>query len=97
MTRRVRARRRLLAGALLCGVLAPAPLTSCADSVEPIERLGRKAAEKLPSREPGSGTPVPPACGHATPAAAKEPRPRLGRCPDKATPAPARPRGAPPP
>ncbi|MBM7170850.1 hypothetical protein JQK87_21125 [Streptomyces sp. G44] len=91
MTRRARARRRLLAGALLCGVLAPAPLTGCAESVDPIERLGRKAAEKLPPRGPGPVRPAPPACGPATPSPAKEPRPRNSRCPGKATAAPAPP------
>ncbi|CAM5353452.1 hypothetical protein SALBM135S_09281 [Streptomyces alboniger] len=50
MTPRARARRRLLTGALLGTVLAPALLTGCAESVDPIERLGRKAAEKVPSR-----------------------------------------------
>ncbi|MEU1026856.1 hypothetical protein ABZ366_33290, partial [Streptomyces sp. NPDC005904] len=54
MTRRARVRRRLLVGALLCGVLAPATLVSCAESVDPIERLGRKAAEKMPPRGRGS-------------------------------------------
>lgn len=51
MTPGVRARRRLLAGALLCGVLAPALLTGCAESVDPIERLGRKAAQKVPRKQ----------------------------------------------
>ncbi|MEU8485364.1 polysaccharide deacetylase family protein [Streptomyces sp. NPDC048641] len=39
--------RRLLAAALAAGVLAPALLTGCARSVDPIERLSRKAAEKV--------------------------------------------------
>ncbi|MGW6141983.1 polysaccharide deacetylase family protein [Streptomyces sp. NPDC055140] len=39
--------RRLLATALAAGVLAPALLTGCAQSVDPIERLSRKAAEKV--------------------------------------------------
>ncbi|MFD3475023.1 polysaccharide deacetylase family protein [Streptomyces sp. NPDC058695] len=39
--------RRLLAAALAAGVLAPALLTGCAPSVDPIERLSRKAAEKV--------------------------------------------------
>jgi peptidoglycan/xylan/chitin deacetylase (PgdA/CDA1 family) len=39
--------RRLLAAALAVGVLAPALLTGCAPSVDPIERLSRKAAEKV--------------------------------------------------
>ncbi|ATL29867.1 hypothetical protein KY5_4849 [Streptomyces formicae] len=62
MTPRARARRRLLAGALLCGVLAPALLTGCAESVDPIERLGRKAAQKMPQRKPGQAGP---SCGQA--------------------------------
>ncbi|MET8684057.1 hypothetical protein ABZV77_07540 [Streptomyces sp. NPDC004732] len=61
MTPRARARRRLLAGALLCGVLAPALLTGCAESVDPIERLGRKAAQKVPSK-PNKGRPGPGPC-----------------------------------
>ncbi|TGB03277.1 hypothetical protein E2651_25490 [Streptomyces sp. MZ04] len=51
--------RRLLAGALAAGVLAPALLTGCAQSVDPIERLGRKAAEKMPQKT------KPPGCGQA--------------------------------
>lgn len=39
--------RRLLAAALAAGVLAPALLTGCAPSVDPIERLSRKAAERV--------------------------------------------------
>ncbi|MFB7711272.1 polysaccharide deacetylase family protein [Streptomyces sp. NPDC056105] len=39
--------RRLLAAALAAGVLVPALLTGCAPSVDPIERLSRKAAEKV--------------------------------------------------
>ncbi|WP_405478991.1 polysaccharide deacetylase family protein [Streptomyces sp. NBC_00009] len=39
--------RRLLAAALAAGVLAPALLAGCAQSVDPIERLSRKAAEKV--------------------------------------------------
>ncbi|MFB7417933.1 polysaccharide deacetylase family protein [Streptomyces sp. NPDC056121] len=39
--------RRLLAAALAAGVLVPALLTGCAQSVDPIERLSRKAAEKV--------------------------------------------------
>ncbi|MFI7317900.1 hypothetical protein [Streptomyces venezuelae] len=69
MTARARARRRLLAGALLCGVLAPAPLTGCAESVDPIERLGRKAAQKVP-RTPDRGRAGPVAC-----AGERDPRP----------------------
>ncbi|AYA17215.1 hypothetical protein DCW30_29310 [Streptomyces alfalfae] len=64
MTPRARARRRLLAGALLGALLAPALLTGCAESVDPIERLGRKAAEKVPRRSPGE-----PRCGRASHAA----------------------------
>ncbi len=98
MTRRARAHRRLLAGAVLCGVLAPALLTSCAESVDPIERLGRKAAEKMPRKEkPGT-----PGCRQAPEAgqsrAAATPTGELGapetRCPGKASPVPARPRSA---
>lgn len=39
---------RLLAGALAAGAL----LTGCAQSVDPIERLGRKAAQKVGPHEP---------------------------------------------
>ncbi|GAA3141630.1 hypothetical protein GCM10010449_71830 [Streptomyces rectiviolaceus] len=68
MTGRARAH-RFVAAALAAGVLAPALLTGCAQSVDPIERLGRKAAEKVPSRKPG----VSPSC--APPAGA----PKTGR------------------
>ncbi|GGV57435.1 hypothetical protein GCM10010277_59410 [Streptomyces longisporoflavus] len=71
--------RRLLAGALAAGVLAPALLTGCAQSVDPIERLGRKAAEKVPPRKPAPS----PGCGQgagntAAPSAAA---PETGRGP----------------
>ncbi|MGW6274321.1 hypothetical protein [Streptomyces sp. NPDC055060] len=59
MTGRARARRSL-AAALAAGVLAPALLTGCAQSVDPIERLGRKAAEKVPERKPAADR-----CGQA--------------------------------
>lgn len=74
MTRRARVR-RALAVLLTLGVLAPASLTGCAQSVDPIERLGRKAAQKVPQRKPGEkpsgergrpGNPGPgPGCGQA--------------------------------
>lgn len=39
--------------AVVAGVLAPVLLlTGCAQSVDPIERLGRKAAEKIPRKVP---------------------------------------------
>lgn len=39
--------------AVAAGVLAPVLLlTGCAQSVDPIERLGRKAAEKIPRKVP---------------------------------------------
>lgn len=59
MTGRARARRSLV-GMLAAGVLAPALLTGCAQSVDPIERLGRKAAEKVPTRKPAPS----PSCAH---------------------------------
>ncbi|MFJ6573053.1 polysaccharide deacetylase family protein [Streptomyces sp. NPDC091292] len=46
MTRRAQVRRSL-AGVLVAGVLAPALLGGCAQSVDPIERLSRKAAQKV--------------------------------------------------
>ncbi|MFF2844957.1 polysaccharide deacetylase family protein [Streptomyces sp. NPDC058001] len=46
MTRRAQLRRSL-AGVLVAGVLAPALLGGCAQSVDPIERLSRKAAQKV--------------------------------------------------
>ncbi|WP_237527538.1 MULTISPECIES: hypothetical protein [unclassified Streptomyces] len=87
MTARARARRRLLAGALLCGVLAPAPLTGCAESVDPIERLGRKAAQKVP-RSPDRGVAGPVACVGDRAAVRPpwlpraEPAPPAVRCPE---------------
>jgi hypothetical protein len=56
---------RFLAAALAAGVLAPALLTGCAQSVDPIERLGRKAAEKVPPRKPAP----PRGCGRTDPPA----------------------------
>lgn len=46
---------RLLAGLLATGALLAA--AGCAQSVDPIERLGRKAAQKVsrPHRTPGAG------------------------------------------
>ncbi|RSS55021.1 hypothetical protein [Streptomyces sp. WAC01280] len=41
--------RRALTGAALAGTLLA--LTGCASSVDPIERLGRKAAERMGTRE----------------------------------------------
>lgn len=68
MTGRARAH-RFLAAALAAGVLAPALLTGCAQSVDPIERLGRKAAEKVPPRKPAPS----PGCGRTdAPAGAPE-------------------------
>ncbi|MET8129937.1 hypothetical protein ABZV67_07445 [Streptomyces sp. NPDC005065] len=48
--------RRLLAGLLAAGVLLTAT-AGCAQSVDPIERLGRKAAQKVrgPHRAPATG------------------------------------------
>lgn len=48
--------RRLLAGLLAAGVLLTAT-AGCAQSVDPIERLGRKAAQKVngPHRAPAAG------------------------------------------
>lgn len=85
MTGRARAR-RFLVGALAAGVLAPALLTGCAQSVDPIERLGRKAAEKVPTRKPAPS----PRCVHlAGPrktdryeAAETEPPTEEKRCPE---------------
>ncbi|MFF9621979.1 polysaccharide deacetylase family protein [Streptomyces griseosporeus] len=51
-------RARGLAAALLA-VLVLAPLAGCAQSVDPIERLGKKAAERV--RSQGPGVPGPPA------------------------------------
>ncbi|WP_223281349.1 polysaccharide deacetylase family protein [Streptomyces antnestii] len=54
--------RRLLAAALAAGVLAPVLLTGCAQPMDPIERLGRKAAQKVrhahraPTAVPAVGT-----------------------------------------
>lgn len=62
MTGRARAH-RFLAAALAAGVLAPALLTGCAQSVDPIERLGRKAAEKVPPRKPGASPSCAPPAG----------------------------------
>jgi hypothetical protein len=97
------AHRRLLAGALLGALLAPAFLTGCAESVDPIERLGRKAAEKVPQRAPGAAkqpaVPVP-RCAHrfrTAETAPKEPRGKKIRCPDKAKPGAAKPGGTPKP
>lgn len=49
---------RLLAGLLAAGALLAA--TGCAQSVDPIERLGRKAAQKVhhPQRTPAAGPPA---------------------------------------
>lgn len=49
---------RLLAGLLAAGALLAA--TGCAQSVDPIERLGRKAAQKVhhPQRTPEAGPPA---------------------------------------
>ncbi|MFE4616263.1 MULTISPECIES: hypothetical protein [Streptomyces] len=41
--------RRALTGAALAGTLLA--LTGCASSVDPIERLGRKAAERMGTRD----------------------------------------------
>lgn len=62
MTGRARAH-RCLAAVLAAGVLAPALLTGCAQSVDPIERLGRKAAEKVPPRKPGASPSCEPPAG----------------------------------
>lgn len=49
---------RLLAGLLVAGALLAA--TGCAQSVDPIERLGRKAVQKVnhPPRTPAAGPPA---------------------------------------
>lgn len=49
---------RLLAGLLTAGALLAA--TGCAQSVDPIERLGRKAAQRVhhPQRTPAAGPPA---------------------------------------
>ncbi|WP_447037944.1 hypothetical protein [Streptomyces sp. DSM 118878] len=95
MTPGARAHRRLLAGAALGALLAPALLTGCAESVDPIERLGRKAAAKVPSRlteEPRKpGAPQKP----GAPGAPKGPRAKEDRCPGKATQGAAKPRRTP--
>ncbi|GGO53479.1 MULTISPECIES: hypothetical protein [Streptomyces] len=72
-------------------------LTGCAQSVDPIERLGRKAAEKMPSRKAGpspgcerAGAAAPGAGPGARtesaapeePDARAEPGARARRCPD---------------
>lgn len=85
MTGRARAR-HCLAAAVAAGVLAPALLAGCAQSVDPIERLGRKAAEKVPPRKPGaSPSCAPPAgapkAGRHT-AAETEPPDVKERCPE---------------
>ncbi|GGV84512.1 hypothetical protein GCM10015535_29430 [Streptomyces gelaticus] len=51
----MRREHRLLAGLLAAGVLLTA--TGCAQSVDPIERLGRKAAQRVhhPSPTPAAG------------------------------------------
>ncbi len=61
-------------------------LTACAQSVDPIERLGRKAAERIPLQEPPRcGQPFRGASGASalsshTPAPRAEPTPRAKRC-----------------
>lgn len=56
--------RRLVAGTLAAGALALS-LTGCGESVEPIERLGRKTTQE-PSQTPSASAPVaPPAPGGA--------------------------------
>lgn len=58
---------RLLAGLLAAGALLTT--SGCAQSVDPIERLGRKAAQKVnhPSPTPAAGPPARP-CGTVRPA-----------------------------
>ncbi|MFI9213391.1 hypothetical protein ACIGW7_35325 [Streptomyces sp. NPDC053253] len=48
--------RRTLTGAALAGTLLA--LTGCASSVDPIERLGRKAAERMGTRDGGTAVEV---------------------------------------
>lgn len=64
----MRRARRLLAGLLAAGALLAAT-GGCAQSVDPIERLGRKAAQKVnhPSPTPAAGPPARP-CGTVRPA-----------------------------
>ncbi|GAA1931129.1 hypothetical protein GCM10009837_66110 [Streptomyces durmitorensis] len=96
MTGRARAH-RYFAAALAAGVLAPALLTGCAQSVDPIERLGRKAAEKVPKRKPmddrcgqafrtaervGTAPPAGPPKTGQIPASGKELPDHEKRCPD---------------
>lgn len=54
----MRVAHRLLAGLLVAGALTAA--TGCAQSVDPIERLGRKAAQRVhhPSPTPAAGPPA---------------------------------------
>ncbi|MER5259675.1 MULTISPECIES: hypothetical protein [unclassified Streptomyces] len=62
MTGRARAHHHV-AAALAAAVLAPALLTGCAQSVDPIERLGRKAAEKVPRPKQASPSACAPPAG----------------------------------
>ncbi|MFF1694367.1 hypothetical protein ACFVXC_12160 [Streptomyces sp. NPDC058257] len=103
MTRRARAH-RYFAAALAAGVLAPALLTGCAQSVDPIERLGRKAAEKVPPPKPTSSPDCAPPAGpadaghgHAAGETGPEPEPPeyAERCRDGRTTPSVPPRGTP--
>ncbi|MEV0638835.1 polysaccharide deacetylase family protein [Streptomyces sp. NPDC050619] len=87
--RRQRRQRRQRRRALVVGVLAAALLAGCARSVDPIERLGKKAAERVgsygptdanrhPYRRWGLAAPLPPAPKPAArPPAARTAGPRL--------------------
>ncbi|MER5889614.1 polysaccharide deacetylase family protein [Streptomyces sp. NPDC001941] len=74
---------RLLAGALAAGVLLAS--AGCAAPVDPIERLGRKAAQKVRQVRPGAGPPVAAAAyrtwGLAAPLAAPPPARRAAGLP----------------
>ncbi|QCX78588.1 hypothetical protein C9F11_24880 [Streptomyces sp. YIM 121038] len=68
-------------------LLAPLLLTGCAQSVDPIERLGRKAAEKMspgcaerPLAGPRAERP-PSGRSPSAPAPRAEPTPHAKRCP----------------
>ncbi|MFE1415858.1 polysaccharide deacetylase family protein [Streptomyces sp. NPDC058746] len=67
--------RRFAAGTLAAGVLALS-LTGCGDSVDPIERLGRKTAEEKPANESGgtgsSTGPAAPSADTGSPGAASD-------------------------
>ncbi|MFD7897831.1 hypothetical protein [Streptomyces sp. NPDC059743] len=79
---RTRAEYRLLAGALAAGALITAGCAQSSDPVDPIERLGRKAAQKVGPHTPPS---VPGADGRPS-AVRLAPQPRE-MCPGEERPA----------